>query len=125
MSCKVYEYDEFQLIIGENAVSIFEHFDVWIMHGLSKQDAVKRIAEGGTYIEGLCNEHPTDPNAKPFIFLNLNSCNVPEYKLMALIMHETMHMSDHIYNGCWDSDEENMITWAENTAIKIFEELFL
>lgn len=125
MSCKVYEYDEFQLIIGENAVSIFEHFDVWIMHGLSKQDAVKRIAEGGTYIEGLCNEHPTDPNAKPFIFLNLNSCNVPEYKLMALIMHETMHMSDHIYDGCWDSDEENMITWAENTAIDIYEKIFL
>ena len=125
MACKVIEYDEFQLIIGENAVSIFEHFDVWIMHGLSKQDAVKRIAEGGTYIEGLCNEHPTDPNAKPFIFLNLNSCNVPCYKLMALIMHECMHMSDHIYNGCWDSDEENMITWAENIAIDIYEKLFL
>ena len=40
-------------------------------------------------------------------------------------MHETMHMSDHIYNGCWDSDEENMITWAENTAIDIYEKLFL
>jgi hypothetical protein len=95
------------------------------MHGLSKQDAVVRISEGGTYIDGLCNEHPTDPNAKPFIFLNLNSCDVPCYKLMALIMHETMHMSDHIYNGCWDSDEENMITWAENTAIDIYEKVFL
>jgi len=125
MSCKVYEYDEFQLIIGENAVSIFDHFGVWIMHGLSKQDAIKRIAEGGTYIDGLCNVNPVDSNAKPFIFLNLNSCNVPEYKLMALIMHETMHMSDHIYNGCWDSDEENMITWAENTAIDIYEKVFL
>lgn len=125
MFCKVIEYDEFQLIIGENAVSIFDHFDVWIMHGLSKQDALVRINEGGTYIDGLCNVHPTDSNAKPFIFLNLNSCNVPEYKLMALIMHETMHMSGHIYNGCWDSDEENMITWAENTAINIYEKVFL
>jgi hypothetical protein len=125
MACKVIEYDEFDLIIGENAISIFDHFGVWIMHGLSKQDAVKRISEGGTYIDGLCNEHPTDLNAKPFIFLNLNSCDVPCYKLMALIMHETMHMSDHIYNGCWDSDEENMITWAENTAIDIYEKLFL
>jgi hypothetical protein len=125
MACKVIEYDEFDLIIGENAISIFDHFGVWIMHGLSKQDAVVRISEGGTYIDGLCNEHPTDPNAKPFIFLNLNSCDVPCYKLMALIMHETMHMSDHIYNGCWDSDEENMITWAENTAIDIYEKVFL
>jgi hypothetical protein len=125
MACKVIEYDEFQLIIGENAVSIFDHFNVFIMHGLSKQDAVIRINEGGTYIDGLCNEHPTNPLAKPFIFLNLSACNVPDYKIMGLIMHEAMHMSDHIYNGCWDSDEENMITWGEATAIDIFEKNFL
>ena len=125
MGCKVTEYDEFQLIIGDDAVSIFDHFNVWIMHGLSKQDAVVRINEGGTYIDGLCNEHPTDKNAKPFVFINLKACDVPVYKLMALIMHETMHMSDHIYNGCWDSDEENMITWAEKTAIDIYEKVFL
>jgi hypothetical protein len=40
---------------------------------------------------------------------------------MGLVMHEMMHLSGEKFNGCWDSDEENMITFAEEEAYKVVE----
>jgi hypothetical protein len=121
-----HDYDKFDLIIGENALSIFNCFDIKEMHGLSMEKAITRINEGGTYIDGLTNVHPIKNDEKPFIFLNLSSVHkLPEYKIISLIMHETMHMAVLLWNGCIDSHEEEMITWAEETANKIYENIFL
>jgi hypothetical protein len=98
------------------------------MHGLSKEEAIERIADGGTYIDGLCNVHPDDAyfdrKHKPFLFLNMEACDGPDYKVMGLIMHECMHMAGILYDGCWDSHEEEMISWAEQEALSIFEKFF-
>ncbi len=32
-----------------------------------------------------------------------------------------MHLAGIQYDGCWDSDEENMITFAENETYKVVE----
>lgn len=123
------EKDEYVLIIGSSATDIFDFYGVSEMHGLSKEMALNRIQEGGTYIDGLCNVHPSDSKRndtknKPFIFLNLMACDAPDYKIMGRIMHECMHMAGMLWDGCWDSHEEEMISWAESEAISIFENHF-
>ena len=117
--------NQYTLIIGEDATQIFEYYEVTEMHGLSLDGAISRIVEGGTYIDGLSNYHPLDKELdmklKPFLFLNLYSIqnNYSNAAVNTLVMHECMHMAGKIYNGCWDSHEEEMITWAEQEANQI------
>jgi hypothetical protein len=120
-----YDRNQYELIIGEDATQIFKRYKVDSMHGLSLDGAISSIAEGGTYIDGLSNYHPADKKLdmalKPFLFLNLSSMrnNYSNDEICTLVMHECMHMSGKLYNGCWDSHEEEMITWAEKEANEI------
>lgn len=122
-----YDRNQYELIIGEDATQIFKRYKVDSMHGLSLDGAISRIAEGGTYIDGLSNYHPEDKQLdmklKPFLFLNLSAMrnNYSNDEICTLVMHECMHMSGKLYNGCWDSHEEEMITWAEKEANEIIE----
>jgi len=61
---------------------------------------------------------------KPVIFLDFTNCNGPDYKVMGYIMGQSMHTAGIVFNGCWDSDEDNMIAWAESAAHEIFENFF-
>ena len=116
---------QYELLLGCNAKQVFLHYRVTKMHGLSLSGAEKRIAEGGSYIDGLCNYHPRDKslkkNPQPFLFLNIGSLqnNYSNHEVYTCIMHECMHMAGIIYDGCWDSHEEEMITWAEAEANRI------
>jgi len=113
---------QYELILGSDAKQIFLRYQVLSMHGLSLSGADQRIAEGGSYIDGLTNYHPRDKNLTkkplPFLFLNINSLqnNYSNHEVYTCIMHECMHMAGIIYDGCWDSHEEEMITWAEKEA---------
>jgi len=40
---------------------------------------------------------------------------------MALIFHETMHLSLELHNHDVNEKEEQIISWAEAEAIKIFD----
>jgi hypothetical protein len=121
----VIDRGSYHLILGQDAKQIFLHYRVTKMHGLSLSGAEQRIAEGGSYIDGLCNYHPRDKNLVknplPFVFLNIGSLqnNYSNHEVYTCIMHECMHMAGLIYNGCWDSHEEEMITWAEKEANEI------
>jgi hypothetical protein len=121
----VIDRGSYELILGKDAKQIFYHYDVPAMHGLSFSGALQRIKEGGSYIDGLCNYHPRDKNLDkdplPFLFLNIGSLqnNYSNHEVYTCIMHECMHMAALIYDGCWDSHEEEMITWAEAEANKI------
>jgi hypothetical protein len=116
---------QYELLVGCDAKQVFLHYRVTSMHGLSLSRAEDRIAKGGSYIDGLCNYHPRDKNLDksplPFLFLNIGSLqnNYSNHEVYTCIMHECMHMAGIIYDGCWDSHEENMVTWAEVEANKI------
>jgi hypothetical protein len=116
---------QYELLLGCDAKQVFLHYRVVSMHGLSLTGAEDRIAEGGTYIDGLCNYHPRDKNLDknplPFLFLNIGSLqnNYSNHEVYTCIMHECMHMAGLLYNGCWDSHEEEMVTWAEAEANRI------
>jgi hypothetical protein len=116
---------QYELLLGCDAKQVFLHYRVVSMHGLSLTNAEDRIAEGGSYIDGLCNYHPRDRNLDknplPFLFLNIKSLqnNYSNHEVYTCIMHECMHMAGLIYDGCWDSHEEEMVTWAEAEANRI------
>ena len=116
---------QYELLLGTDARQVFLYYRVSSMHGLSLSGAEDRIAEGGSYIDGLCNYHPRDKNLDknplPFLFLNIGSLqnNYSNHEVYTCIMHECMHMAGLLYDGCWDSHEEEMITWAEAEANKI------
>lgn len=116
---------QYELLLGCDAKQVFLHYQVLSIHGLSLSGAEQRIAKGGSYIDGLCNYHPRDKSMSmkplPFLFLNINSLqnNYSNHEVCTCIMHECMHMAGMLYNGCWDSHEEEMITWAETEANKI------
>jgi hypothetical protein len=116
---------QYELLLGTDARQVFLYYRVSSMHGLSLEGAEKRIAQGGTYIDGLCNYHPRDKNLNmdplPFLFLNIGSLqnNYSNHQKYLVVMHECMHMAGRLYDDCWDSHEEEMITWAEAEANKI------
>jgi hypothetical protein len=121
----------YELVLGSDAKQIFFKYRVSEMHGLSLQGAENRIAQGGSYIDGLCNYHPYDKNLdmspRPFLFLNIGSIqnNYSNHQRYLVVMHECMHMAGRLYGDRWDSHEEDMITWAEKEAdliIKILKE---
>lgn len=122
---KIYDRNQYCLILGEDATEIFKRYDVNNMHGLSLDKAISRIAQGGTYIDGLSNYHPEDKDMnlkpKPFLFLNMYSIqnNYSNERIPTLVMHECMHMANMLWSYRTDSHEEEMITWAENEANEI------
>jgi hypothetical protein len=69
------------------------------------------------------NSNPTN-NTKPVIVLDFTNCDGPDYKIMGYIMAQAMHTAGVVFDGCWDSDEDNMISWAESAAQEIFENFF-
>jgi hypothetical protein len=60
-------------------------------------------------------------DSKPVVHLDFANCDGPDYKVMGNIMAQTMRTAGIVFNGCWDSDEDNMIAWAESAAQEIFE----
>ena len=116
----------YTLLMSYHPCDLFYYYNVTEMHGLSlgECEAHSNTAEGA-YIAGLCNYVPkpsgdyTKDN-EHFVFINLTRCT-DDIHTMGLVMHEMMHLSGEKFNGCWDSDEENMITFAEEEAYKVVE----
>ena len=122
----VYKFAMYTLLLSNNPCDVFTHFNVTEMHGLNLQDCMAHAnTKDSAYIAGWTNYFPKESNDystnnESFIFINLSRCT-NDIRTTALVMHECMHMSGIIYYGCWDSDEENMITWAEEQTYKIVE----
>ena len=125
LTYKKYNFDDYDFIVGKDALQIFYAYKVSEMHGLSIAGAKKRIAEGGSYIDGLSNYHPMDKKLdmklKPFLFLNITSLNKnysPDEAITA-VMHETMHMAIKHFKYDLENHEEDMVTYAENEGNKL------
>ena len=117
-----YDQGQYELLLGRDAKQVFLYYRVTSMHGLSLDECEERISIGDSYIDGLSNYNPRDKNfeknPQPFLFLNISSLqnNYSMHEVHTCIMHECMHTAGIIYDGCWDSHEEQMITWAEDEA---------
>jgi len=116
---RVYDFKYYQLILSDKPCDIFKHFGVDKLHGLSLKDCqAYNNTNEDAYIAGLCNLIPNTD--KMFIFLNTSRMNNCKEK-MALIFHEAMHLSLEIHNHDVNEKEEQIISWAEAEAIKIFD----
>jgi hypothetical protein len=96
---------DYQLILGK------DHLDFWTICGRKEMHGLKK----GDQIDGLCNYLP-DKNL--FVYINLSKC-IDDIKTTGLVFHEMMHCSGYLHDGCWDSHEEQMITFAEEETYEI------
>ena len=116
---RIYDFKHYQLIISDKTCDIFKHFGIDELHGLSLKDCqAYNNTNEDAYIAGLCNLIPA--TSKLFIFLNTSRMNNCKEK-MALIFHEAMHLSLEIHNHDVNEKAEQIISWAEAEAIKIFD----
>jgi hypothetical protein len=120
---EVIYYAQFVLLIGNNAVELFDYYSVQEMHGVSKIECINRIAEGGTYIDGFANYDPKDTllntDPLPFVFINRSALH-GDYRDVTLINHEMIHMSLLIHSWDVDNHEEDVVTWAEEYTNAIY-----
>jgi len=116
---KVFNYKKYTLILSNNPCDIFTHFKIENLHGLNyKKCLTHENTKKSAYIAGLTNISPK--TKKHFLFLNLNRLGKDKEK-MGLIMHETMHLSLELYKHDVENKEEEIITFAENEAYKIYD----
>ena len=119
---------KYDLLVGNNAVEIFDYYKVDSMHGLNKKDAkaeeIDKKVGNGIYIIGWTNYHPKDKKLtmkapyKPFLFLNKRHFR-NNFKDITIVMHEAMHMAILLMNWNIKDKEENAVTLAEEIANKI------
>jgi hypothetical protein len=106
------------LLVGDSAISLFDYFEVDELHGLNRIDCIKRIKEGGTYIDGMCNQLPTD-SKKYYLFINKSAITNDLLIDFGLIFHECTHYHFRKYWNDLQNREEQLITESEQLAIKI------
>ena len=116
---KVINYKKYTLILSNNPCDVFKHFKVENLHGLNyKKCLAYKNTKENAYIAGLTNISPK--TKKPFLFLNTSRLGKGKEKI-GLIMHETMHLSLELHKHNVKRKEEEIITWAENEAYKIYD----
>lgn len=110
---------DYDLLLSTDPCEIFNYYNVDEMHGLNLEDCRKHPnTNEGSYICGWCNYIPGSDRC--FVFINLTRCN-SETDLAFNLFHELMHLSGRLFNDCWDSHEEEMITYAEQESREVFE----
>ena len=107
------KFDKYDLLLSYDPCDIFTYYKVNEMHGLNLKDCQNfKNTKKNAYIAGWCNYIPN--SNRHFVFINLSRCN-NQIETFGLIMHELMHLSFDLY-----TDEEELITWAENESYKIY-----
>ena len=118
--------EDYEFLLGESALDLFYYFQVEELHGLNIHDCRKRIEEGGTYIDGMCNYIPvmdyTIDYSKFFIFINLSSLD-GSYKDITLVQHETTHGGFKMYDYNPNREEE-IISWGEKLTNDVMPQIF-
>lgn len=113
----VKDMKKYTLIVGKSQ-DIFDFYEVEEMHGLKKEDSYDTPSDA--YIAGLSNYNPHGEDKKPFLFINETRIGTDPVTDALLFMHETMHMSLLLFNWDIQNKEEEIITWAEEEAKKIY-----
>lgn len=104
----------YDLLLSYDPCDIFNYYNVDEMHGLNLHDCMASDnTNQSAYFAGWCNLIPN--SNRNYVFINLSRCNT-DIETFGLIMHELMHMSFDLH-----TDEEELITWAENESYQVFE----
>lgn len=113
-----YKRDGYVLLLSYDPCEIFDYYKVDEMHGLNKVDCeLHDNTCKSAYFAGWCNFIPGTTDK--FLFINLRRC-ITQIETFGLIMHELMHQSFDRFNEDVKMEEE-IITWAEEEAYKVFE----
>jgi len=111
---KIISRSNYDLLLSYSPCEIFKHYNVIDMHGLNLYDCINyNNTNQSAYFAGWCNYIPNSD--RHYIFINLSRCNT-DIETFGLIMHELMHLSFDMH-----TDEEELITWAENESYEVFE----
>ena len=106
------------LLVGVNALSLFDYYGVDELHGLNKKDCLKRMKQGGTYFDGFQNLIPYEKD-QYYLFINNSSLTDNELNNFGLIFHESTHYFFEKYYDSLKENEEQLITEAEIMAKEI------
>lgn len=106
------------LLVGVNALSLFDYYGVDELHGLNKKDCIKRMKQGGTYFDGFQNLIPYEKD-QYYLFINNSSLTDNELNNFGLIFHESTHYFFEKYYDSLKENEEQLITEAEIMAKEI------
>jgi len=115
----------YTLLLSFNPCNLFDYYDVEELHGLYKIECLQHAnTSASAYIAGLSNFVPKEngeylDDDKRFIYINLTRCT-DDLSTITLIMHETMHHSMWLHNYDVENQEEEIITWAEEEAKVIY-----
>jgi hypothetical protein len=131
---KKYNMGKYDLLVGNNAVEIFDYYKVDSMHGLNKKDAkaeeIDKKVGNGIYIIGWTNYHPKDKKLtmkapyKPFLFLNKRHFT-NTFRDITAVGHEAMHMAILLFNWNIKDREEEVVTLSEEITNKVVMKLGL
>ena len=108
------------LLVGKNALSLFDYYGVDELHGLNKKDCLKRMKHGGNYFDGFQNLIPYKENDY-YLFINKSSLTDNELNNFGLIFHESTHYHFEKYYDSLKENEEQLITESEILAKEIYE----
>jgi hypothetical protein len=121
----IFDRGQYELILGENDRQLFTRYKVNVISDKLLDKAQASAEHGRIYLFGYTNYNPYDKTFSkkplPFIFLNIGAIqnNYSNEAVALEVMSQCMHMAGIIYNGCWDSHEEEMINWAELESLKV------
>ena len=124
-------FPEFDLLVGESALEIFDWFNLVQFHGLDRRIIERKIKgeSKGLGIHGWANYHPEDTllnrpkDKKPYLFLNEQAFQ-GNFRDCLLVNHEAMHLALLLFNYDIKNYEEEIITRAEFISEQIIELLF-
>ena len=111
------------LLIGDSALALFDYFQVDELHGLNRQACIDRIAQGGTYFDGMQNLYPRTTDMY-YLFLNTSSFTDNMAQNFGLVFHEATHYQFEKYYDDLQDKEEELITDAEELALEIIKIIF-
>lgn len=111
------------LLVGSDALSLFDYYGVDQLHGLSRKECIERISMGGEYIEGMCNLIPDSKN-NFYLFLNKKSFTEDLVSNYAIVFHEATHYYFEQYWNDLQEMEETLITESEVLSIDICRLIF-
>lgn len=112
-------FEKYDLVMSYDPCDIFRAYSVTGMHGLNLKECQEhKNTTDSAYIAGWCNISPK--TGKYFVFINLSRCT-DDIRTTGLVMHEMMHLAGNIFQGNWETKEEDMITFAEEETYKVVE----
>ena len=118
------------LLVGDSALALFDYFEVDELHGLNRKACIERLAQGGTYFDGMQNLYP-DPKERGkyiegmyYLFINSSAFTNRMSENFGLIFHESTHYQFEKFYDNLKESEEVLITDAEQLALDIIKIIF-